>query len=176
MIPKRLPLALLLIGVVSALALVAVQFMKLPSYPPLPQEYDIDKINAMVADRGVPPAPPTTLGEWRSLIIQQMTDYLKESQTTDYSQKHLVECAALLDRFIAEVTRADKKGETEHILETSKTLVLALNALNAQCNHGMIETSEREMLCEMIFFGARQGGYSGVVDFQHDFTEPWREW
>ena len=50
---------------------------------------------------------------------------------------------------------------------------LALNALNEDCGGNLIETGEREALCDLIERAARE---AGLPESDEDITEAWREW
>ena len=54
-----------------------------------------------------------------------------------------------------------------------KELVLALNDLNEGADHCLLETDEREAICELIQCSAEE---CGLIDPESDVTEEWREW
>ena len=58
------------------------------------------------------------------------------------------------------------------IAEVQKT-VMKLNALNEKSHGGLIETDQREMICEIINLAAAYAGYDAGT---RDLTEEWREW
>jgi hypothetical protein len=45
--------------------------------------------------------------------------------------------------------------------------------LNEQCDGSMIETDQREQLCELLITAASN---AGLVSTQYDITEKWRDW
>lgn len=51
--------------------------------------------------------------------------------------------------------------------------MLALNDLNEELDYALIETVEREAICELIQTAAVDCGLQDVPD---DVTEDWREW
>lgn len=51
--------------------------------------------------------------------------------------------------------------------------VLALNVLNEQCGGELIETDQREDLCEVLL---RAGALRGFHYADDDVTEEWRDW
>lgn len=53
------------------------------------------------------------------------------------------------------------------------TTIKKLNALNERCGDELIETGERELLCEFII---RAGALLGYNDEEEDITRQWREW
>lgn len=57
-----------------------------------------------------------------------------------------------------------------------KFLLLQFNWLshfNKQCGEVLIETSQREDICEIIIMASHLKGYN---DMSEDITEEWREW
>jgi hypothetical protein len=53
-----------------------------------------------------------------------------------------------------------------------KRVVLKLNKLNASCDGALIETDQREDLCELIQTAAKSAG----LNSDQDATVSWREW
>lgn len=51
--------------------------------------------------------------------------------------------------------------------------MLELNKLNDDSDGALIETSEREQLCDIIIAAAQQAGLESDED---DITYEWREW
>ncbi len=60
----------------------------------------------------------------------------------------------------------------DQILAAAKQAVLNLNALNKECGGRLIETDQREDLCELILVAAKLAG----LESDEDITEEWREW
>ena len=58
-------------------------------------------------------------------------------------------------------------------MKAVKTAVVKLNKLNDRCDGSLIETDQREQLCELIITAARGAGLSSD---KYDITEEWREW
>ncbi len=130
-------------------------------------------------------------------IIDGMTEYMKLGGAEDaddpdfdpdfdagYVQANIDSCAEILDSFLEALTEAveghdldddeDDGGElNEQITEAVKTVVQALNVLNEQCDGSLIETDQREQLCDLIITAASEAG----LDTEgQDITEEWREW
>jgi len=61
-------------------------------------------------------------------------------------------------------------GNESKIISVVKGFVLALNSIND--DYGVIETMERESLCEFILAGVALAG----LETDDDITEEWREW
>ncbi|MFT4177438.1 MAG: hypothetical protein QM627_12395 [Luteolibacter sp.] len=121
----------------------------------------------------------------KELVINGMTSYMKfgaaESKddpdydhTFDagYSQKHIDKCAKILDAYLDDMDRIAGTAQDERILASAKKAVLSLNALNEKCDGGLIETDQREQICELFIQAAK---HAGLVH-EGDFTEEWREW
>jgi hypothetical protein len=58
-------------------------------------------------------------------------------------------------------------------MKAVKTAVVKLNRLNEQCYGCLIETDQREQLCELIISAAKR---AGLVSTVYDITEEWRDW
>jgi hypothetical protein len=70
------------------------------------------------------------------------------------------------------VAVAAANGRNE-ALDHVRTAVLDLNALNSAAVDELIETDQREMICEFIMKTCAFHGFSGPDE---DVTEEWREW
>lgn len=90
-----------------------------------------------------------------------------------YTQDHIDQCMGLLDTFLVTLKNVPPEGKTEFIMAAVKNLVLGLNAANESCDGAMIETDQREQLCEIIITAAKEAGLESDED---DITEEWREW
>jgi hypothetical protein len=54
-----------------------------------------------------------------------------------------------------------------------KKIVLALNKLNEKCEYSLLETDEREMICDIINKSAKK---AGIEEADEDLTAEYREW
>ncbi len=130
-------------------------------------------------------------------VIDSMTGYMKFGGAADaedpdfdpdfdagYVQANIDSCAEILDSYLEALTEAveghdleddedDGQAFNESILEAVKTVVQALNVLNEQCEGGLIETDQREQLCDLIQTAASEAGLDTEGE---DITEEWREW
>lgn len=88
-----------------------------------------------------------------------------------YTGADVGECGRILDVYLARVAGATR-GDDEAVLAAVQDAVLALNVLNERCGKHLIETDQREQLCELILRAASLAG----VGSGEDITEPWREW
>lgn len=118
-------------------------------------------------------------------IIKDITEYMKYGGAEDendpdydpgfeagYTQDHIDKCDAVLAAFLSSLQEIAVSESESKIMETVKTVVLALNELNAECDGNMIETDQREQLCELIISAANEAG----LKTEEDITEEWREW
>lgn len=130
-------------------------------------------------------------------VINDMTEYMNFGGAADaddpdfdpefdagYVQANIDSCTEILDSFLKALTDAvagrslegdedNGKQRNERIMESVKTVVLALNVLNEQCNGGLIETDQREQLCDLIITAAAKAGLDAK---DQDITGEWREW
>ena len=103
-----------------------------------------------------------------------MKDSLEEGENEDdfyYTEGDIQKCKAILDSFLAKV-RSTPHGDADSVMATVKDTVLALNALNETCEHSLIETDQREEICDLIIKAALSVG----VGNGDDITEEWRDW
>lgn len=118
-------------------------------------------------------------------IIKDITEYMKYGGAEDendpgydagfeagYTLDHIDKCDAVLTAFLSSLQEIAVSESESKIMEAVKTVVLALNELNAECDGNMIETDQREQLCELIISAANEAG----LKTEEDITEEWREW
>ncbi len=110
-------------------------------------------------------------------ILRSMIDYMKacleeyEEEELRYSQEDIDKCGELLDQFIDDLISSNK--EEKLIQESVKNVILKLNKLNQKCEGELIETDQREYLCDFIEAAAT---CAGLPESDIDITEEWREW
>jgi hypothetical protein len=101
-----------------------------------------------------------------------MSDFMKickeEGGDAGYTDADVAKCGQILDNFIDSMTLLTASDE-ELINREVKVTVLALNKLNEK---GLIETREREMLCDFIEQACIAVGFEPAKDI----TEEWRKW
>jgi hypothetical protein len=115
-----------------------------------------------------------------------MIDYMKYGGADDendpefdpefdagYTQKHIDQCSKIIDDLFASLKAVSDKKRHESIMKAVRTAVVKLNKLNEKCNGMLIETDQREDLCELILSAAKQAGLKSDAG---DITEEWREW
>ena len=115
-----------------------------------------------------------------------MTDYMKFGGAEDesdhdydpnfdsgYTQEEINQCEKLLDLFLTSLEKLPETSKNEYILDVVKKVVFGLNKLNEDCDYSLIETDQREDLCELIITASKKAGLESNED---DVTEEWREW
>lgn len=127
-----------------------------------------------------PDYPDSDLSRVRQRLLEGMIDFMQPDDEEDddpedwdcgYSQEDVHECATILDEYLAELD-SPAVASPEDVRKAVEKVVLRLNALNERCDGGLIETDQREDLCELILVSARGAG----LDTDEDITEQWREW
>jgi len=124
--------------------------------------------------------------ELKRKILDGMVSYMKYGGADDetdlnyepefdagYTQEHVDRCLVILDEFLASLEKPPEALKNEYIMATVKNTVLRLNELNEECDNMLIETDQREGLCELIISAA---GKAGLKSSGEDITEEWREW
>ena len=113
--------------------------------------------------------------ELKSEILDGMRCYMDDLRgdgaDPGYAERDIDACEAIVDRYL-EAAR-DAAGQPAQVRIALKTAVLALNALNARCGYTLIETEQREGLCDLLLGAAAE---AGLGSGEEDLTEAWREW
>ncbi len=128
----------------------------------------------------------SVLSELKEKTIEGMVSFMKYGAAENendpdydpaydagYAQKHVDKCAKIIDVYLDALKRMAGPADSKMILNEAKKAVLNLNKLNEQCDGRLIETDQREQLCELIFTASR---FAGLPPDGVDFTEEWREW
>ena len=102
-------------------------------------------------------------------LISGMHEFMSEADV-EYSERHISKCMDILVSHFSGVSNALDRVAA---LECVKMTVLKLNELNEGVDHGLIETVEREQICEFIIKTGANFGFNGEDE---DITEEWREW
>jgi len=99
-----------------------------------------------------------------------MLDFIDGEDEPDYSAEDVSTCITSLLEFMSSIESETQTVDSakEHVRE----LVLSLNELNEKCNECLIETDQREEICEFI----EKVLSNGNVEIEGDITEEWREW
>ena len=108
--------------------------------------------------------------------MADLIDPTSESFSKDpgYTIDDVETCSKILDIYIDQLVLLGKHPHNDEILSVVQTVVESLNELNAECGNGLIETMERENLCDYIQEAAIIAGWESESD--EDVTEEWREW
>jgi hypothetical protein len=117
------------------------------------------------------------LAELKKEVIDSMVDYLEDA-IGDYDQTHIDQCEKYLDEYANDVAKAE--GDFIKIMALVEVVVVSLNQLNETCKHSLIETDQRECICEFINQVIIENGIDldALASSQQcsDITEEWREW
>jgi hypothetical protein len=100
-------------------------------------------------------------------LKESMIDFIAEGVT--YSEKEVDQCMLALHDFLKNMSHTKNKEEGMKLVEKT---VLALNELSENYPE-MIETGQREDICEIIILAGFLMRYNGRDE---DITEEWREW
>ena len=90
-----------------------------------------------------------------------------------YTEADIQKCDTILQEFVAHMQELGGTATEPEILACVKDVVVKLNGLNEQTDGHLIETDQREVLCEYILTAAEM---SGLETDGEDVTEEWREW
>lgn len=119
----------------------------------------------------------------RKRLIDGMVDYMTPDADDDeadssfdpgYTQAEIDECGRILDDLLSSLEEVKGAGHDEAILKVVHATIERLNELNERSDCALIETEQREDLCELINTSARQAGLKAAP--AEDITEEWREW
>lgn len=103
-------------------------------------------------------------------IQYDMLDFIEGEDVPDYTAADVTACITLLLEFMTEIE--DETQTQESVRNHVRELVLALNDLNAKCDECLIETDQREDICQFISKVITNAN----VEFSGDITEEWRHW
>ena len=104
-------------------------------------------------------------------VLLSMREYLKEyRKDAGYKKKDIKQVGEILKKYYEQVAQAENNNEK--ILMALKNVVLSLNEINEKTDYCLIETDQREDLCEFISKVAESCGF----DMSNDPTYEWREW
>jgi hypothetical protein len=99
-----------------------------------------------------------------------MLDFIEGDDEPDYTSEDVTACITLLLEFMSSIESETQTVDTAttHIRDT----VISLNELNDECDQCLIETDQREEICEFI----QKVVAAANVELEGDLTEEWREW
>ena len=106
------------------------------------------------------------------VIQYDMLDFIEgeDENETDYTAEDVALCITSLLEFMSSM--ASEAQTLESSKEHVKTVVLSLNSLNHQCGDCLIETEQREDICQFI----QKVISAENIEFVGDVTKEWREW
>jgi len=99
-----------------------------------------------------------------------MLDFIEGEDEPGYMPEDVTECITLLLEFMSSI-----ECETQTLDSTKnhiRDLVISLNELNDECGQCLIETDQREDICEFI----QKVVSTTNVELEGDVTEEWRDW
>jgi len=105
-------------------------------------------------------------------VVAPMIGFLEEWDDCTYTLRDVETCAMLLRNYLGELC-AMWNPTDDRILQSAKQLVLALNRLNESTDFSIIETDQREAICQLIQESAVE---CGLKEYEEDITEQWRQW
>lgn len=106
-------------------------------------------------------------------LISGMLDYISDTDEEHSYKKVDVEIVdKLIDTFILCLEKIENPTK-EIVMGHVKSVVLSLNSLHEISDFSLIETYQRELLCDLIFLAVKN---TGIKIPDEDFTEQWREW
>jgi len=117
------------------------------------------------------------LNEIKNKVIQGMFSYLEQIDDDNfdpgYTKDDVNKCSEILTMYLSSVLASEIHGNAFKILDLVKSTVVSLNELNDDCDYNLIETDQREAICELISSAAEK---AGLESEENDITEEWREW
>ena len=110
----------------------------------------------------------------RKMIHEYHADFDDGDAEDDdfYNDDDVENVKSVLDSYVDALAELEQPADGQ-IMEQVKAVVLALNEMNEARDYALIETDEREWLCEAIQTIAVDRGLQNVSG---DITEEWREW
>ena len=105
----------------------------------------------------------------REDLIRGMLSYM-ESTEVSYTRADVAETEKILNNHYIKLRDIKTRNDAESLV---KSTVIGLNHLNYKTDHELIETDQRELICEFIIMS---GAMHGFNEKNEDVTEKWREW
>jgi hypothetical protein len=103
-------------------------------------------------------------------IQYDLLDFIEGDNEPDYTPEDVTACITNLLEFMSSMELEEQTVDSakQHI----KTLVLSLNTLNESCDDCLIDTNQREDICQFI----EKVVSSANIDISSDVTKEWRMW
>ena len=128
----------------------------------------------------MPEFPDEPIDRVKARLLEGMVDFMEPDEDEPdegddydcgYTQSDIDRCEELINDYL-ERLGAIAEGDEIAIKGEVKRFVQALNELNGDCGGSLIETEQREDLCQIILVAARDRG----LDTDDDVTMEWRQW
>ena len=124
----------------------------------------------------MPEFPLTSVTEVRRRLLARMVSFMEGDENEPesecgYTQADISQCASIIDAYLADIAANTEAGDDQLRLAIQQ-VVLQLNDLNDSCDGWLIETDEREDLCQILLVAAQECGLTTT----EDVTEEWRDW
>jgi hypothetical protein len=118
--------------------------------------------------------PNESIAGIKKRLLDGMVSFMEGDESDSefdcgYAREDVDRCEEVVDAYLNAVSNASSGDDVRRIV---KQVVIDLNELNDSREGCLIETDQREDLCELILVAARQAG----LDSDDDITEEWREW
>ncbi|NHZ64819.1 hypothetical protein [Massilia genomosp. 1] len=122
----------------------------------------------------MPPNPD--IASIRADLLDEMAAYMARcaedpDNEPPYGKAEIAACANILDAYAAAIDKLPKPADHAAIMKEVERVVVALNEFDERAG-GVIETEEREKLCDIIYLVAKDAG----LQADQDITEQWRDW
>ena len=105
-----------------------------------------------------------------ALLTGGMLDYLVHADSCSYTEEEVDRCRDILT---AHAEALDLAQNREEALKLVQATVERLNHLNEGAGGELIETDQREEICDFL---TKAGAIKGFNGEHEDVTEPWRQW
>ena len=105
-------------------------------------------------------------------VVESMISFMTEWDDCDYNTEDIESCKEILYTYLDSLYVLENPTDDE-IMKQVEIVILALNDLNEKTDYALIETGEREAICELIQESAIA---CGLNNYEDDITEEWREW
>ncbi|BAQ64509.1 hypothetical protein [Geminocystis sp. NIES-3709] len=106
----------------------------------------------------------------KNSIIEGMLDYIVNDDNPAYTKADVEEFDRILEEHLLALSKTENKNSA---MKCVKMTVIKLNQLNQKAGEELIETDQREGICEYII---KAGVLLGFNNENEDITEEWREW
>ena len=128
----------------------------------------------------MPQFPDEPIEQVKGRLLEGMIEFMQPDEDDPdpdpdydcgYVQSDIDRCESIVDEYVASISNLQTPSQNE-ILKQIEVVVKKLNQLNAACDGTLIETDQREDLCQIILCVAVNAG----LDTDDDVTENYREW